>query len=169
MKKIFLSLAVGISTLTLTGCDDLFEKITQSFGTEQTTVDQSTQKKFEADLEEFDRIHTKIEPLFKELDQKLKLTTQKSTSTAKVRSDLTGISNTLSRLNSEYEVLHFHTPEVAKLRNKVMQLNYETIQLISMIDNPNTMQQRVPRYLAEQKELINAYNKLRTETEAKLS
>lgn len=168
MKRFIFVLIIGLSTLSLSGCTDLFDKINSLINQEEPTADDIYQQKLKNDLKAFDEIRTQQNSIFFELDEKLEKARQKETSTATVRSELLSFSNTLATQNDRFKTLHLHTTEVAKMRNAVMQLNYATIDIIQVIDNPQAVNNKFRGYINKQKQLINDYNKLRTQAESKL-
>lgn len=168
MRSFFIALIITCSTLSLAGCKEIFDKMTGLISTEQPSEDEVFKQKLKTDLQVFDRIRTYHNITFLELEAPLRKAANKEQSTATLRSELTNFANSLSGQNNQFKSQHFHTREVAKLRNTAMKLNYATIQIIEVIDNPKTVNARLANYLNRQKQLINEYNKLRTETETKL-
>ena len=168
MKRFIFVLIISLSTLSLTGCNDLLTKLSNLFNSEQPKPHDIHQQNLKKDLKAFDAIRTQQNSVFFELNEKLESAKNKETSTATIRADLISFSDTLASQTESFKGLHLHTTEVAKMRNKVMQLNYSTIQIIQVVDNPTAVNKRMNDYLNVQKKLINDYNKLRTEAELKL-
>lgn len=168
MRSFLVALAITCSAISLTGCNEIFDKVTGLINSEQPSEDDVFKQKLKVDLQAFDRIRTYHNITFFELEVPLRKAADKNQSTAAVRNELTSFANALSSQNNQFKSQHFQTREVAKLRNTIMRLHYATIQIIEVLDNPKTVNARLPNYLKQQKNLINEYNKLRTETEAKL-
>lgn len=168
MKKFIVVLSISLSSLSLTGCNDLLQQITNLITPAETNENTIHQNKLKSDLKVFDSIRPEQNSIFYDLEEKLKKVSHKDTSTAALRSELVNFANNLSIQNERFKVTHIQTPDVAKLRNTIMQLNYETIIIVQTIDNPIAVNNRLNGYLNTQKKLLNEYNKLRTEIEALL-
>lgn len=158
---------ISFTTLILTGCKEAIDQIT-SVGQEEDSKDQIYKDKLKTDLKIFDRIRLQNNQAFFDLNDKLEEATSKQTSTVELRKELQDFSNTLRNQNDQFKTQSLSTPEVAKLRNVIMQLNYDTTQILDIIDNPNTVKNRLTPYLKKQQRSINEYNKLRTEIESKI-
>ncbi|MFC3901331.1 hypothetical protein SAMN05421749_11119 [Acinetobacter marinus] len=161
-----LALLLLLASVMLVGCKDTLEQIVGM--TQDQRPDAAYQSKLKTDLKAFDQIRSQQNGVFDELDQQLSFASKKSTSSAQIRQSLQDISGTLSSQNEQFKKLHIHTPEVARLRNAVMQLNYSTMQIVALVDNPNAVNSRLNRYKSMQKNYINRYKHLRTEIESKL-
>ncbi|OUY06782.1 hypothetical protein CAP51_12735 [Acinetobacter populi] len=167
IQKIFLIMIISFSTLVLTGCKETMDQIA-SVGQEQSSKDQLYTDKLKTDLKNFDQIRPQNNQVFFDLNDKLNKATAKQTSTIELRKELQDFADSLRNQNDKFKTQAFSTPEVAKLRNTIMQLNYDTIQILDIIDNPNTVKNRLTPYLKKQERLIHEYNKLRTEIESKI-
>ena len=184
--KIFSSFVIISSALSLSACQQTLDKATKLFQSDQISASAhelitkttaffqpeqlSAEEEFKLnltnDLEAFDRIRSIDNNSFVALQDTLKKAGNKSQSTAAVRSELVAFSNNLKVQNSELQRQHFHTTEVAKIRNTVMELHYTTMTLIALVDSPETVRSRLPNYLSQQKDLIREYDYLRSEAEA---
>lgn len=167
MQKYLYIFVFSMISVTLVGCKEVMDNLT-ALSESTPEKDDAYRNKITADLKHFDRIKTTNNSVFFDLEEKLKLASQKNTSSLNLRQELHSMASTLRSQNDQFKVQYFSTSEVAKLRNQLMQLNYATIQLISITDNPNEVAKRLNTYLAQQKNLINAYNKLRTEIESSI-
>ena len=168
MKRFIIVMCISLSSLSLTGCNDLLQQITNFITPADNSEDAIQRKKIQSDLKIFDSIRSDQNSAFYDLEETLKKATSKETSTAAIRAELVSFANKLHTQNDRFKVTHIQTPEVAKLRNVVMQLNYETIIIIQTVDNPAAVNNRLRGYLNTQNKLLNEYNKLRTEIEASL-
>lgn len=166
MKRFIIVLFISFSSLSLTGCNDLLQQITDFINPSENSENDLVKKKLQSDLKAFDAIRVEQNSAFYDLEDKLKKAAHKETSTANLRGELVSFANKLHTQNDRFKVTHIQTPEVAKLRNVVMQLNYETIIIIQTVDNPIAVNNKLRGYLTMQTKLLNEYNKLRTEIEA---
>lgn len=166
MNKIFLIFLISVTTFGITGCKDVLDQITGM--SQNDTPDHAYQKLLSADLKIFDQIRTQQNSVYIQLEDKLNQAARTQTSTSELRNELQDLANTLANQNNSFKNSHIQTSEVARLRNTIMQLNYSTMQIIQIVDNPNTVNNRLPSYLSKQRSLINSYNQLRTDVEMKL-
>lgn len=168
VRRVISALVISCSALTLTGCKEILEQITGLISSEQPSEDEIFKRKIKSDLNNFDQIRTFQNTTFFELKDALSKAADKKLSTTQIRAELLGFSNALQNQNEQLKQQHFQTPEVAKMRNSIMELHYITITLIAVVDNPNVVKARLSHYLNQQKDLINEYNKLRLEAESLL-
>lgn len=166
MSRYLLILLLSGTLIGVTGCKDALEQLTGS--SQHESADAIYQEKLSTDLKAFDQIRTQQNSVFFELEDKLQKAAHKESSTPELRQELEDLSNTLSSQNDSFKTLHLQTTEVAKLRNIIMQLNYATIQIVQVKENPIAVNNRLKGYLNKQRNLINNYNRLRTEVEMKL-
>ena len=166
-SKAIMTACIFAIALTQVGCKDTLEQLTGM--TQEERPDEAYQAKLIEDLKAFDQIRTQQNSLFMQLDDQLDLASSKQTTNSKVRQELRDLAGTLDSQNQQFKQLHVHTPEVARLRNAVMQLNYSTMQIVALVDNPNAVNSRLDRYKSMQKNYLNRYNHLRTEVESKLA
>ncbi len=167
MQKILMIFVLSMTATMLTGCKDVLEQIV-AMDQYETSSDEAYIDALKIDVKNFDRIRTSQNSLFIDLDEKLKQATNKNTSTVELRQELEGIGRDLRYQNDQFKIQHFNTNEVAQLRNKVMKLNYLTVEIIDVLQNPNTVANRLPRYVNQQKKLLNEYNQLRTDIETQI-
>lgn len=167
MQKFLLIFLICNTTLAFTGCKETLEQIGVT-GQNETSVDPLYVQKLKLDLQNFDRIRTNQNEFFIQLNEKLKKAAHKTTSTVELRKSLQDMATTLRYQNEQFKLRSLNTSEVANLRNKVMQLNYESLKILEVLENPATVENRLNEYLNKQKNLLHEYNKLRTEIEAML-
>ncbi len=168
MPKYLFILVLSMMTATITGCKDILDVLTTTNSEEPAAKEEIYRKKLKTDLKQLDQIRTTSNTAFIELEDKLKQTAKKNTSTLAVRQELQNFAANLRSQNDQFRVQYFATSEVAKLRNKIMQLNYATIQIIAVIENPNEVSKRLNHYFNQQEKFIADYNKMRAEVETSL-
>lgn len=167
IQKFCLIVLISFSTVLLTGCKETVEQIA-SIGQDDPVKNQTHSDKLKADMNLFDQIHPQSNQVFLQLNQQLNKATAKQTSTVELRKDLQDFANSLRHQNDQFKTESFRTPEVANLRNTIMQLNYDTLAIIDVMDNPSTVKNRLKPYLKQQQRLIHQYNKSRIGIESKI-
>ena len=168
LKNLFLVLVISFSVFSLSGCKEITDYINDFTAKDQPSPQEIFKQKLKDDLKACNNISRFGMDSFTELEITLRQAADKKQSTAIIRSDLLSFAEDLKVQNEKFKRYHFRTNEGAKLRNKLMQLNYATIQIIQVIDNPMTVQRRLATYLQKQRTLIQEYEQLKAEMQSKI-
>ena len=171
MSKSVISIGLLVTSIALTGCNELdhaIAHIENIIKPQELSPEQVFRKKLKDDLRAFERIATVGEVSFIELEASLRKAAKSTLPTDPIKQELQSFANQLSSQNEAFKLQHFQTNDGAKLRNKMMQLNYATIQLIHVMNNPQAFERRLERYLKRQQQLITEYKHIKNEMKEKI-
>ena len=181
MRNVCLALVMSLPAFTLAGCKnathyinefipkEVTSYINNFISTEPPSAEELFKQKLQDDLHAFEQIARFGSDSFLELEIPLRKAADKEQSTMQIRSDLLSFATELNSQNELFKIYHFRTDEGAKLRNKLMQLNYATLQIIQVVDNPVVVHRRLEGYLQRQRELINECDEIKADIQAKIS